>query len=138
MDEEEQVVPHVLGASIKMGPFTVTASSLKSSVVALGVAAMDEFEVLNQSDRNCVLRATAVVYPSTLNGIMAIKAERNCYNQEFESLPPYRPLELVKLSTAGFVRLVSKHKKCILHALDADSAIPRRNCKRYLSDLCDQ
>ena len=93
---EPSIVPHVVDASIKMGPFTVTASSLKSSVVALGVAAMDEFEALNQSDQSCVLRATAVVYLSTLNGIMAIKAERNCYNQEFESLPPYTPLELVK------------------------------------------
>lgn len=79
-----------------------------------------EFELLNQSNQNCVLRATAVVHLSTLNGIMAIKVERNRYNQEFKYLPRYKPLELVKLSTASFVRFVSKHKKHILHALDAE------------------
>ena len=90
---------------------------MKNSVVSMGVAAMDEFNSLDQGGQITVLRATAVVYLITLNGIMAIKAERNCYDQEFEAVPPHTPLHLIELSTADFVHLVSKHKKRILHML---------------------
>ena len=59
----------------------------------------------------------AVVYLITLNGIMDIKAKRNCYDKEFKTVPPHTPLNLIELSTADFIHLVSKHKKHILHTL---------------------
>lgn len=103
---EPSIVHHAFSASIKMGPFAATALRVKSSDVALGVTAMDEFEVRSQRHQNCALRAATVVYFSSLNGIMEIKVERNRHVRELEFLSSYTPLGLVKLSTADFVRLV--------------------------------
>ena len=80
--------------------------------------AVETFEGLRSTERVLVLRAVSVVYLVGLNGLLKIKVERNCYDQVFDAVPVYTPLDLVKTSTVDFVRIVSKHKPRILHSFD--------------------
>lgn len=105
-------------SSIKMGPYTVSANGLKQFVQAIGVDSYELYESLETSDeRTKVLRATAVVYLCSLNGILKINAARNCYHQRFESVPAHTPLAMVGVPVLDFVRLVQKHKPRIVHTL---------------------
>ena len=60
----------------------------------------------------------SVIYLTSLNGIMRIKAERNCYNKEFDALPVCTPMELFAMPAMDFVLLVRKHKHRILCSFD--------------------
>lgn len=55
------------------------------------------------------------MYLITLNGIVVIKDARSCYNQNIEAVPSRTLLRLIDVFTAEFVRLISKHKKRIIH-----------------------
>lgn len=112
-----EVVPP--GNAIKMGPYSVTPEKLKDFITCMGVAALEDFENLaSNAERNSVLRSVSVLYLVALNGIMEMKAERNCYGQEFDEVPPHTPLALIETSTVEFVHLVRKHKPRIKHSFD--------------------
>lgn len=57
------------------------------------------------------------MYLIPLNEIMNIRAEKNCYDQDFGAVPSHTPLHLIELSATDFVHLLSKHKKGIIHTL---------------------
>ncbi len=59
---------------------------------------------------------------------MRVKVEGNCYDQEFEAVPAYTPLELVQIFAVDFVHVVRKHKLRILHSFD----------EQILAEITDQ
>lgn len=75
----------------------------------LGMPATDEFDSLDGSERVTVLQAIAVVYRMSINSIMAIKAEGNCYDREFEAVPGHKLINSIKISTADFCCLLAEH-----------------------------
>lgn len=105
------------GNAIRMGALTVTGESYKNIIIAMDMTAMDELNSLDQGGQTTVLQAVIVLYSTIVRGIMAIKAERNSWKQEFDALPPHTPRDSGGVSTTDFVRSVSKHKKLILHSL---------------------
>lgn len=115
---EASDVASVAGNSITMGPYSASADKLKECVLSIGVTAMEAFDDLAQTEKNSVLRSVSVLYLVALNGIMQFKAERNCYNQDFDSVPPHTPLAMIEVPTVDFVRLVKKHKPRILHSFN--------------------
>lgn len=62
------------------------------------------------TDAFIVIRAMAGIYLNSLNGIMKIKAARNCYNQEFDSVSARSSMDLIAVSAINFVQIVRKHK----------------------------
>lgn len=116
---ESSIIFHAAagGSAIRIGLYIITRDCLKKSVILMGVAAMGEYNSRDQASQATVLRATAVMYLITLNGVMDVKAERNYYAQDFETVPLHTPLHLTKLFTVDFVYLLFKHKNRIIHTL---------------------
>ena len=81
----------------------------------MGVLAMEQFKGLAVSVANAVLRSVSMVYLNSLNTIIKIEAERNFYDHNFDGLPVWNPVYLVKLLAVDFFYIVKKHKPCILH-----------------------
>lgn len=77
------------GNVIMKSPFTVIVGILKNNVIVTDVTAMDGINPHDECEQNTVLRAVALLYLTILNGTMAIKIERNCYEQESDALPPH-------------------------------------------------
>lgn len=105
----------VIGASvIKMGPFTVDAAALKQHLCSTDLWVLEHVEAFSNADTFSVLRTVAVLYLTALNGLMRIKVERNCYDQQFETLSAYTPLDLIDIAALDFIHVVRKHKERIL------------------------
>ena len=116
--EPGDVATVVAGHGIRMGPFTLTADAMKEKICGMDLWVLEAVEALADSDLNAVMRVMAVLYLTALNGLMKVQAERNCYDQEFDSIPSYTPLDLISLSSVDFVRIVRKHKNRILLSFD--------------------
>lgn len=112
-------IPRVVSQTeIQMGPIVVNALKMRDAILSIGVLAMEMFEDLSIPEANSVIRAMSVIYLKSLNGIMRIKAERNCYNQEFDALPACIPMGLIAMSAIDFVLLIRKHKRRIVSSFD--------------------
>lgn len=60
----------------------------------------------------------AVILLSALDGIIKIKAEKNCYNGELNSVLAFSTLDVVAISAINFVSVVRKHKPRMLSSFD--------------------
>ncbi len=121
-------VASVMDSGIRTGPYTITVVKLKEYILSMGISALEVFESLSQGEKNAVLRAVSILHLIALNGIMQIKVERNCYDQESDAVPAYTPLKLVQTSAVDFVHVVRKHKPRILHSFD----------EQMLAEITDQ
>ena len=113
--KEPENVARVIGPNaIKMNPFTVDAAASKQHLCSADLWVLELVEGFSNDDTLSVLRTIAVLYLTALNGLMRIKVERNCYDQQFETLPEYTPLDLIGISALDFIQVVRNHKKRIL------------------------
>ena len=105
---------------ITMGPFSATATHIKESVFLVVVLAVEYFEGLEVSVANDVLQSVYVLYLNSLNVIMLIEADRNCYDQQLDIFSICTPVDLVNLSAVDVVYIFKKHQPRILHRISED------------------
>jgi hypothetical protein len=103
------------GEVVKIGQFSVHSAGLRSLVRSTGVAAQEIEEQLNHGQRHDVKHALAVVYLTSLNGMVRMSQVHQSAHAESDPIPPVLPLDLCSTSACDFIPLVRTHKKRIEH-----------------------
>jgi hypothetical protein len=119
------------GEVMTIGQFSVHSCGLRSLVRSTGVAAQEIEEQLTHGQRNDGIRALAVVYLTSVNGIVRILQGRQSAHAESDPIPPVLPLELCSTSACDFIALVRTHKKRIEHHF-------KERSEEVLENICDQ
>ena len=70
--DKSKVIPT---SSLKIGPFTVNAITMKANVYSLNTWAMEDFDTLSTMQMSGILCAMAFLYLTALNGLIKIKCD---------------------------------------------------------------